>query len=252
MATKNVDIVFVIDASGSMSPCIQAVLSNIGKVVDDLQQMSFRTRLGAVIHNVVARDKVRLASFYTQLNGGHMLDALSRGAQMPLFTADDEEFRRSLGTISAAGDEDMLMALDCALDFPFGSPSDTQRAVVLLSDEPFEGNYRFAEHGAEYAQKALRMVKKINDRHILLFTVMPDCEISDILAASARAFKIVVSDEMQGTGLASFDFTRFFSNLGQTISATWRQMRLDKPYEKALFGQDRYVPFGDLEDMEGM
>lgn len=252
MATKKVDIVFVIDASGSMSPCIQAVLSNIGNVVGDLQQMSFQTRLGVVIHNVVARDMARLASYYTQLNGGHMLDALYRGAQMPLFTEDAEEFRRSLGTISTAGDEDMLMALDCALDFPFGSPSDTQRAVVLLSDEPFDGNYRFEEHAAEYEQKALRMVKKINDRHILLFTVMPDCEIADVLAASARAFKIVVSDEMQGTGLSSFDFTRFFSNLGQTISATWRQMRLDKPYEKALFGQDRYVPCGDLEDMEGI
>ena len=251
MATKKVDVVFVIDASGSMSPCIRAVLSNIGKVVGDLQQMSFRTRLGAVIHNVVAREKVRLTSVYTQLNGGHMLDALYRGAQMPLFTEDTEEFCQSIGTISAAGDEDMLMALDCALDFPFGSPSDTQRAVVLLSDEPFDGNYRFSEHSAEYAQKALRMVKKINDRHILLFTVMPDCEIADVLAASARAFKIVVSDEMQGTGLASFDFTRFFSNLGQTISATWRQMRLDKPYEKALFGQDRYVACGELEDMEG-
>ena len=69
MAAKKVDIFFVIDASGSMSPCKQAVLSNIGKVVGDLQQMSFQTRLGAVIHNVVARDKVRLASFYTQLNG---------------------------------------------------------------------------------------------------------------------------------------------------------------------------------------
>ena len=43
---KNVDIVFVIDASGSMRPCFEGLANNMDEIVRPLQGYNLNVRLG--------------------------------------------------------------------------------------------------------------------------------------------------------------------------------------------------------------
>lgn len=133
----------------------------------------------------------------------------------------------------------MLMALDCALDYPFGELETTRRVVVLLSDEPFETNCNFESHARDYAERAERMILKICARHVGLFMVMPESEIAYMLSeANGSAYEIPCHS---GDGLSSFDFCRFFSCLCNAISTItslqMAQTSRERPFEKSLFGQ---------------
>lgn len=235
MGAKNVDVVFVIDASDSMSPCIESVVSNIGNMLAELGKANFHARLDAVIHNVPGEHVFYIASVNTHMHGGRLTDGLYRDAPQTFFTEDVSVFSDCLKTIKVEGDEDMLLALDCALDFPFGPAKNTQRVVVLLSDEPFETNYQFDLHKDEYEAKASEMIDKIHDRHISLYMVMPSSNIAQTLAEADRADYAIL--QQGDVGLKSFDFSRFFSQLGKTISVTTAQQSHEKPYKKSIMGQ---------------
>lgn len=50
MATKNVDIVFLMDASESMAPCFRQVCDNINTLLEQPQLKSFNIHLGLLAH----------------------------------------------------------------------------------------------------------------------------------------------------------------------------------------------------------
>lgn len=237
MVRGNIDIVFVVDASGSMSPCIRGIVANVNGLLDQLVECGFHVRLEVVIHNVSDEHSFVLDSMH--MSGPALLDGLYRGKMGRFFTEDVETFKARLSCVNAEGEKDMLMALDSALDYPFGALETTRRVVVLLSDEPFETNYNFESLARDYAERAERMILKICARHVWLFMVMPESEIAYMLSeANGSAYEIPCHS---GDGLSSFDFGRFFSCLCRAISKiTSRQvvqMSKERPFEKSLFGQ---------------
>ena len=135
MSARKVDIVFCLDTSDSMKPCIDGVKENINRLVTQLQQANFEWRIDFVAHCMPGRGIYRVLSVH-----GATSDFLYRGSSDQFFTTDVNLFRQRLGELEVCGDEDMLCALDFALDAPFGPANETQRVIVLISDEPFETN----------------------------------------------------------------------------------------------------------------
>ncbi len=221
MPAKNVDIVFVLDSSGSMSSCFQGVVNNIEVMLRQFKQVSFNYRLDAVIN---------FGSGHTETCFNETEKSIyCPGQSTRFFTSDANEFCRRIKAVKVEGNEDMLYALDCALDFPFGPVQDTNRVVVMFSDEPFEGNENFSRREGKLDD----LVEKIEARRIKFFFAMPGCDGAEVLQ-NARYASYVEAD---GAGLTSFDFAKFFDTIGKTVTKTSAQMTAEPPYQKALFGQ---------------
>ncbi len=140
MPAPNVDMVFVIDASESMRPCFEGLRKNIKSLINPMQGYISRMRFGVVTHSIVTYLEggygYQMAIFAAPNNstnclGSHYFQAMSNDA---LFSDNINELIQFLDKISPNGDEDSLLALDCALDFPFGPVSNTKRIVALFSE----------------------------------------------------------------------------------------------------------------------
>lgn len=86
MVMGNIDIVFVVDASGGMSPCIRGIVANINGLLDRLAECGFHVRLEVVIHNVSDEHLFTLDSMH--MRGPALLDGLYRGKMGRFFTED--------------------------------------------------------------------------------------------------------------------------------------------------------------------
>ena len=246
MPARKVDIVFCLDTSDSMKPCIDGVRENINRLIMQLQQASFDWRIDYVAHCMPGKGVYRTLSV-----GGGTTGLLYRSgsAEGRFFTKDVDLFRQKLGKLDVCGDEDMLCALDTALDFPFGPANETQRVVVLISDEPFETNEEEAFKLA--LPKVPDIMEKIRARHITFLAVMPvrDGGVVEKLAMVDRADIIPV--EEGDLGMSKVDMADLFSQLGKTISVSTMQSSGEENYQRALFDQDKwgtagsYDPIGD-------
>ena len=230
MPARKVDIVFCLDISDSMAPCITAVKDNISSLVKQLRQANFDWRLDFIAHCVPGENVYSTHS----LRDYCAVDSLYRKPNNSVFFTDNlDEFIRGISKLEVAGDEDMLYALDCALDMPFGAADETQRVVIMLSDEPFTTNYLF--QGKKRRDKIASLIAKIQARHITLFAVMPHDEIAEDLVTVDKAELIPV--EKTDNGLAEVDLKKLFEQFGKTISIQTRQQGGEEKYEEALFGQ---------------
>lgn len=241
MPARKVDIVFCLDTSDSMQPCIDSVRENIGRLIDQLKDAKFEWRLDFVAHHMPGR-----RVYHTETLNGNACDLLyGNDPESHFFTTDIERFKQALGQQKVAGDENMLCALDFALDMPFGPANTTQRVVVLISDEPFETNE------PEAFEKALGKVdaimEKIRARHITFLAVMPvrDGGIAEKLSMVDRADIIPVEENDQG--MQNVDMADLLGQLGKTISVTTMQSSGEEPYKRALFGQDKWPTVKDFD-----
>ena len=228
MPAPNVDVVIVLDASESMSPCFSAVREHLHKLLRPLQGQAARVRFGLVYHSVY--DAARPASI-SMLNGLTLADLYSAGnTQKPFFTEEPDAITRALNAVVVSGGEDSLLGLDVALDFPFGSLHSTKRVVALLSDEPLEGGY-------SDLTKIPQLIEKTTARRIKLFMALPDSQPArELEQADGCEFEAVDG----GNGLARVDFARLFDQMGKSISASTLQHAAAENYRPALFGQDRW------------
>lgn len=128
---RNVDIVFCIDGTGSMAPCIESVKHNAKNFYNQLS--------GALTASGTSIDSMRIKFivFRDYLDDGD--DAMKESTFFELLNpVDDEEFQKYLSDINAFGGgddpENGLEALYYAMcsDFTDG-PSDRQ-VIVLFSD----------------------------------------------------------------------------------------------------------------------
>lgn len=234
MSARKVDIVFCLDTSDSMKPCIDGVRENINRLVTQLQQANFEWRIDFVAHCMPGDNVYRNLSVH-----GGTIDMLYRNQEEgKFFTTDVELFKSRLDKISVCGDEDMLCALDTAIDFPFGPANETQRVIVLISDEPFETNEDSAFAIAK--DKVDDIMEKIRARHITFLAVMPVREggVVEKLAMIDRAD--ITPVEERDLGMRNVDMADLFSQLGKTISVTTMQASVEEPYKRALFNQDKW------------
>lgn len=240
MPAPNVDMVFVIDASESMRPCFEGLRKNIKSLINPMQGYISRMRFGVVTHSIVTYLEggygYQMAIFAAPNNstnclGSHYFQAMSNDA---LFSDNINELIQFLDKISPNGDEDSLLALDCALDFPFGPVSNTKRIVALFSDEPFETGV-FKNH---YPSKIPDLIDKIHARHIQLYVAMPDGPTVQLLSeANGSEVELIQGSD----GLASVDFHMLLGQMGKSISASMIQATGKGQYTRDLFGQNRFV-----------
>lgn len=228
MPAKNVDIVLVVDASGSMSPCFAGLANHLGSLLEPLQGYGFAVRFGLVTHQVLGSPPVTiqtLAGDHRAIYGGQ--------SQGQLFTSDPKEVKKLLADTCSItnGDERSLVALDCALDFPFGPISSTVRVVAMFSDEPIESG-----NSASGDMVLIPEIHtKIQARGVRLYAAVPESPAYEQLAeADGAEFEFV-----EGVGLSNVAFTDLLSQMGRSISASKAQGN-EAPFQRALFGQDSW------------
>ena len=111
-----IDVVFVVDASGSMGDNINAVAEHLGQMVDTYKASEIDYRLG-------------LTHFNTNQMGQNNIQVWQLKRNLA-------EYKRSLYAIIPTGDEHALDAIDQTLrEMQFRS--NTSKHLILVTDEPF-------------------------------------------------------------------------------------------------------------------
>jgi Mg-chelatase subunit ChlD len=145
-ASRGVDLVFVIDTTGSMSDKIESLLATCSRFADDFNALQLNHRIAIVSFGDlrVRGDKI----------------------QNTAFTANVEATKKSLKNIprnSGGGNqgESPLEALERALSLPFRA--DAVKAIVLITDEPAD----------QHRLNADEMIGRLAEREMLVFVASP-------------------------------------------------------------------------------
>jgi hypothetical protein len=226
MPAPNVDLVFVIDSSSSMKPCFEGLVSHLNDVITPLQGLNLNVRLGLLAMGVGGGAGGDSLFDITTLTGDYKSIYQS---DPKLFTTDRDQFSKALRNVKMQGDENHLIALDLALDFPFGPISNTRRVVALFSDERIEDGKispdEIAIRGA--------LIQKIQARKVMLFAALPDSPLLEDFGAVDGA---QIERINGGDGLSSVDFSKLLQLMAKSISVCDIQ-GTEGTYEKGLFGQ---------------
>lgn len=231
MKASTVDLVFVIDASASMRPCFEGLARNLDQVIQPLQGFNFRVRLGLIAMNVGISDEGRGLVKIVTLADEFGNNPIYEGSQV-LFTEDGKKFSKKLRSIEMEGDENHLIALDHALDFPFGPISSTRRVVALFSDEKVEDGML---HETDQS-KIPDLIKKVTARKVLLFAALPYSPALEMLGTIDGA---QIEPVDGGDGLASVNFGKLLTQMAKSISVSAMQ-GAEGSYQRALWGQDQW------------
>jgi hypothetical protein len=233
MSTKGTaDVVFCLDASASMGPCIEGVKSHIAGFVDGLKgggQQSWDLRLDYVAHWAwPGRESLHMES----LHEPNLINALYQtSSEARLFTSDIEEFKRGLNGVELGGDEASLVALDSCLDFPWRPAGECHRVVIFMTDEPTSGG---DQAGRQQSQLAALM-QKIMDLRVMLFVVGPECPVYEELSEVDKSEYEVIA------GLASINFDELMSGIGKSVSVSQTSQQSAEPtVQRELYGQSTW------------
>lgn len=239
MSSKGVvDLVFCIDASGSMKPCFNAVRGHLLDFIKGLetgQQRKVDCQLDFLAHCCGERG----GPFHlVTLRKADMdvCEALYRGGgQGQFFTRDPAELQRALEAVEVSGDEATLVALDFVLDFPWRPRNQGHRVVVCLTDEPLESGAALEMQRAKLPE----LMDKIEKLGVMLFLVAPQSEGYQKLSEVNRC--VYRSVGQAGDGLKTVDFATVLAHIGKSVSAASLQAAGDSGVPRALFGQDRWT-----------
>lgn len=165
----------------------------------------------------------------------NLLSALYRPSnQARFFTKDSAAFKRLLDSLKASDNECPLVALDCALDFPWRPAAEAHRIIIFLSDEPLEGGNRQKDS----LDRVNQIIEKIHDLRVMLFMVTPDSAGFEQVSAANRCVWQVVEGE---DGLSSVNFQELLVSMAKTISKSQAPLGTPRPAPpRALFKQDRW------------
>jgi len=236
MSTKGIaDVVFCLDASGSMSPCIDGVRRHIIDFLSGIRsnnQLSWDLRLDFVAYAASGDQPWKRFPGLGHRSVFHdeLLEPLYLGRQGRFFTTDTREFQTALERVEAGGDEATLVALDFALDFPWRDGRSCHRAVIVMTDEPFESGAYEAEQKARLQE----LITKIQKLRVMLFLIAPDSPVYNELAQVDRSEYEVVDG---GDGLAGVDFGAALAYIGKSLSVSQLQGATEAAPRRALFDQ---------------
>lgn len=236
MSTRGAaDIVFCLDASGSMAPCFDAVRRHIGDFIQGLEsnrQTAWDWRIDFVAHCAGAAGGAYVCE-QRSLFESDLCGALYGRRQQAgrFFTKDLEEFKRGLAAVEVNGDEAPLAALDFCLDFPWRDAAACHRVVILMTDEAVEDGVLVEEQRRLLA----KLIDKLQRLRVLLFIVAPSSAIFDELSRADKSEYEVV--DVSGDGLAQVDFRQVLSAVGKSVSVASRQAGKTDGVERGLFGQ---------------
>lgn len=248
MAAPNVDIVLVVDTSDSMRNCFDQLRLHLDSLFNPMQGNVSKVRYALV--GVSASKSGGSEVYHVDFLHGrwdYKLYSQSPNDGDPhnkYFTDDPSEIKQALDCLEPSGDEDMLLALDIAADLPFGPVNNTKRVIALFSDEKFETGVSGASKN--HLIPALR--EKLMARHIQLFAAVPEGDAANQLAETDRS-EIEFVDG--GSGLRSVDFSRLLGQMGKSVSGSSLQATSEPPYQRAIFGQDKWVPSFGWSNTDG-
>ena len=239
VSPTQVDLVLVIDISQSMRPCIEQLKNHLKELIKPMQGRVARVRFGLVGMSASAVDGSFTYNVHTLAGSSlEMLERLYGGSNQNQFLTDNaDRVIDVLDDLECVGDEDNAVALDIALDHPFGPVSNTKRVVALFSDERLEAGVQ----GHDIKSFIPRIVQKLHARRIKLFCAMPYSDAAQQLS-EANGSEI---EDVEGQGLATVDFRQLLGQMGKSISASSLQGGGEEKYERALFGQDQWVLGGE-------
>ena len=229
MKPSTVELVFVLDASESMRPCFEGLANNLQQVVNPLQTLGLKVRLGFIAMRVGNATGGGGVIATASINSASDPIALIASGDPGLFTEDNALFSSKMRALELGGDEHQLLALDCALDFPFGPMVNTRRVVAMFSDEKIEDGFS----GAAVVEKIPAVVAKIMARRIQFFAALPS---SPALEALGSADCAQIEPVQGGEGLASVNFSKLLGQMAKSISCASLQAGPEN-YQKGLFGQ---------------
>ena len=183
------DIVFLLDASGSMSDCFEGLKNHVGEFIAGLDA------------NPNFRIDFRLG----------ILSAGCASFQKKDFNPDPAEFRRAMSRMRC-GDQDELTlpALDWALDFDWRRGA--HKVIVLFTDEPIEG-------GAEPEFQTSRLddlVAKAATLRAKLFVFGPVCPHLERLCREVPGSLFSLVDDHEAFFGAGFGSV--LSQIGKNVS----------------------------------
>lgn len=219
---ETADIVFCMDASGSMGNAFDGVRDNVEKLVKTLNTSGLQTkwdvRFDFLAYSNTSAPSMRLITTNEHSIGvinGLYNDPETKNLQQDnesgkFFTRDLEKFCEQLDKVECEGDESTLLALDLAADFPFRDAATCHRVVVLLTDEPVADG----PLANETNKKLMNLAMKYQDKKIMLFMVTPDCHSFDQLSQIDRCEWTV--DETGG--LRGVNFSKLMESIGKSVS----------------------------------
>ncbi|MCJ7525896.1 MAG: VWA domain-containing protein [Candidatus Aminicenantes bacterium] len=184
------DIVFCIDISGSMEPCIAGVKQNIHGFIDLIEkdpEVTIDWRLGFLAH-------------------------ISLGFFVREFTTDVQEFRRALDSLQTGGDEANLPALDLCLDFPWRS--DAHKFVIMFTDEGVATGWEPEQSRSKVDQ----LMKKIMDIGASVYIIAIDAPESDDYRRIATANKCRFIGIPASSNFKVVNFDEMLAKLGKSVS----------------------------------
>lgn len=217
---QTADIVFCMDASGSMDHVFNEVRDNVFKLIDGLKsnlQIKWDVRFDFLAYSN-GDDCMRMQTL--NYRGKDVIDKLYSLKANPngifggndFFTTDVSKFKSELGNVECMGDEATLLALDIAADFPFRDASNCHRSVILLTDEPVKRGVCVNET----TRKVMELANKYQDKKISLFMVTPSCDVFDSLSQIDKC-EWTVDESSSLTGL---DFSKFLEGIGKSVSVS--------------------------------
>jgi hypothetical protein len=250
MPASNVDLVLAIDASASMQPCFDGLRRHLRELVAPLQGYVSRVEYAVLAQSVGMRGReLAYDHQFIGCSGTEALNLLygSDPSQGPprsaFFTGDPTGVDGWLSRLKPGGNEDLLLALDLAADLPFGNLEDSSRVIALFSDEPLEAGAVVSGR----VEKIPALIEKLSQRRIKLFAALPESDAAlELSQASGSEFEFVDG----GDGLRNVDFSRLLVQMGKSISVMSAQSSGEVPYQRALFGQDRWGTSGSVTELE--
>lgn len=231
---KCADIVFLLDASGSMAPCLEAVKNNISKLADFFKsdgQNVWDVRLEFIAH--ASWDGLYHLQAHS-LNGLALTQAIYKpqtAATGAFFTQDVASFKTSLAGINPQGDETTLVALDVALDLPWRPAETCHRAVICLTDEAIETG----ESVSFQVGQIDNLIKKIHSKRIKLTILAPQSDAFDAISMADRCEYEPVSG--QNDGLRNTNFAILMEAIGKSVSVS-QNTTSGENLPKPLYGQE--------------
>lgn len=230
------DVVFCLDASLSMAPCLEGVKTHIGAFIAGLgTRQAWDLRFELVAYRARQMSSDEDGRFYAAWTGGDDLIGALYGGQARLLEAGETRVKEALTRVRPFNDEATLVALDCCLDLPWRLAANCHRVIVAMTDEPLESGMLASAQAARLPE----LIDKIQRTGVSLFLVAPDSPGYDQLSGAQRSEYYVVAG---GDGLVSVDFKDVLSQIGKSVSVSRAQAPPLPSDRRALYGQHRWAP----------
>ena len=242
---ETADIVFCMDASGSMSPTFEGVRNHVFELLESLKsdlQRSWDVRFDFLAYNTSydCGGKAGMTFRTVRKTNKEVIDAIyespgdaNGGSSSGLFTSDLDLFRAALKDVDCEGDETSAIALDMAADFPFRDATTCHRVIILLTDEAMETGTNVQES----ANRLAELTRKLQERRIALYMITPQSDMFDTISALDKCEWTVVNGDSDG--LSHVDFGKLMQRIGRSVSVS--QTSTDASVDpRPLFNENRW------------